>query len=79
MEPIKLNNVLKREGYDSLLDTLERNNATEFVEKLIENIAENFHINISDLLGHPKQKEQEEPRELPESEERKKSHTLKKT
>lgn len=63
-EPINLSNVLEREGYDSLLDTIERNKAAEFVEKLIENISQNFHISISDLLYKNYKIKQETPREL---------------
>lgn len=54
---INLSNTLKQDGYDILVDILDRHDATEVVEKLIESISQIFHISIDELLGKPKLKE----------------------
>ncbi len=51
--PIKLADFLKQENFATLLDLLNSTNANEFVEILIEDITNFFHISINDLLGNP--------------------------
>lgn len=51
--PIKLANFLKQENFTTILDLLNSAYANEFVEILIEDITNFFHISINDLLGNP--------------------------
>lgn len=51
--PIKLADFLKQENFATLLDLLNSTDANEFVEILIEDITNFFHISINDLLGNP--------------------------